>query len=117
LPHALPTAEVFTEHVRRMRVRRTDQIVCYDGVGMFSVARCAWMFRYFGAENVRILNGGLKKWLTEGKPTHAGDYVEGEGLPEGGDYDYRVVNDTMGVTDINEVHKHAYYLVNKATES
>jgi len=34
---------------------------------MFAVARAAWMLRYFGARNVRILNGGLKKWLKEGR--------------------------------------------------
>jgi len=48
-------------------------IVCYDNQGLFSVARAAWMFRYFGADNVRILNGGLKKWLAEGNPTLSGD--------------------------------------------
>ncbi len=32
---------------------------------MFSVARTAWMLRYFGATDVKILNGGLKKWEAE----------------------------------------------------
>jgi len=30
------------------------------------------MLRYFGAENVRVLNGGLKKWKAEGKKTVGG---------------------------------------------
>ena len=36
---------------------------------MFSVARAAWMFKYFGAKNVRILEGGFKKWNAEGRET------------------------------------------------
>jgi thiosulfate/3-mercaptopyruvate sulfurtransferase len=34
---------------------------------MFSCPRAAWMLRYFGAYNVKILNGGMKKWIAEGK--------------------------------------------------
>ena len=49
LPHTLPAADVFTEHMKRLCIRKTDQIICYDAVGMFSVARAAWMLRYFGA--------------------------------------------------------------------
>jgi len=30
------------------------------------------MFRYFGAENVKVLNGGLKKWKAEGRRTESG---------------------------------------------
>ena len=65
LPHTLPSLEVFVENMRKLHVQRNSQIVCYDVQGMFSVARTAWMLRYFGASNVRILNGGLKKWEAE----------------------------------------------------
>ena len=34
---------------------------------MFTSPRAAWMLRYFGAKNVKILNGGLKKWVAEGR--------------------------------------------------
>ena len=59
LPHTMPSADCFAEHMRELRIGRTDQIVCYDHVGMFTVARAAWMFRYFGATDVRIMHGGL----------------------------------------------------------
>lgn len=62
------------------------------------------MFRYFGAKNVRILNGGFKKWLAEKRPVYSGDYTHGRGLPEGGDYDYYVANPDMFITDINKIH-------------
>lgn len=47
---------------------------------MFGVARCAWLLKYFGAENVRILNGGLNKWLKEGREIYSGNYSPGVGL-------------------------------------
>jgi thiosulfate/3-mercaptopyruvate sulfurtransferase len=58
--------------MKALRIRPTDEIVVYDALGIFSSARCAWMLRFFGAENVRILNGGMKKWLAEGRPTYTG---------------------------------------------
>jgi thiosulfate/3-mercaptopyruvate sulfurtransferase len=74
--------------MRQLRIRKTDDILLYDHMGFFSVGRIAFMFRYFGAKKVRIINGGLKKWKLEGKPTYGGDYVAGEGLEAEGDYSY-----------------------------
>jgi thiosulfate/3-mercaptopyruvate sulfurtransferase len=73
LPHMLPPLDQFLAMMRYMRLRRTDQIVCYDNVGIFSAPRVAWTMKYFGAENVRVLNGGFPKWLKEGRPVESGD--------------------------------------------
>ena len=116
LPHTLPSVEVFTEHMKRLRVGKTDQIICYDAVGMFSVARAAWMMRFFGAENVRIMSGGLKKWTKEGRDTVGGAYTAGEGLPADGDYSYEVVDASKVVTEINTMHRLAYHLAHKGTQ-
>jgi len=51
--------------MKKLKIHKSHDIVCYDAQGMFSVARAAWMLRYFGANNVRILDGGLKKWNAE----------------------------------------------------
>ena len=66
LPHTMPSADIFIANMKKMGVRKNDDIICYDTQGMFSVARAAWMLRFFGATNVRILDGGAKKWLMEG---------------------------------------------------
>ena len=76
------------------------------------------MCRFFGAENVRILNGGMKKWLSEGRSTYTGgEYSPGIGLPNDGDYNYKVVNQDTVITDINKIHQTAYYIFNKATDT
>jgi len=117
LPHTMPDESTFIKHMKELKVRRTDNIICYDAVGFFTVGRAAWMLRYFGAEHVRILNGGLKKWLAEKRPLYSGDYVPGKGLPDGGDYNYKAVNPKMLVMDINQVHRQAYYIHHGATDA
>ena len=107
LPQMLCSLEQWTEMMRKLHIRRTDDILLYDTTGFFSVCRVALMFRYFGATRVRIINGGMKKWKLEGKPVFEGPYVPGEGLEADGDYDYHVVNESIFVRDIDTVHKAA----------
>ncbi len=38
-----------------------------------TAARGWFMLRHFGAERVAILDGGLQKWLAEGRPTESGE--------------------------------------------
>lgn len=73
LPHMLPTAAAFAEAVGALGIAESDRIVIYDTVGLFSAARVWWTFRTMGATNVRVLDGGLPKWRSEGRPVEAGD--------------------------------------------
>ena len=68
LPHMLPTPEVFAAKVSALGIGNRDQIVVYDVYGMQSAARVWWMFRVFGHDRVAVLNGGLPKWESEGRP-------------------------------------------------
>jgi thiosulfate/3-mercaptopyruvate sulfurtransferase len=68
----MPSFEAFEDNMIKLNVRKDSQIVMYDNMGMFSVARAAWMLKFFGAFDVRILDGGMKKWLSEEKPTARG---------------------------------------------
>lgn len=68
LPHMLPSTEKFASRVRKLGIGDGNRIVVYDGTGMMSAARVWWMFRIFGAKEVAVLDGGLPKWLSEGRP-------------------------------------------------
>ncbi|MBP0617827.1 3-mercaptopyruvate sulfurtransferase [Jiella mangrovi] len=68
LPHTLPSPEVFAEKVGGLGIADTDTIVVYDGVGMFTAPRVWWMFRTFGAKDVRVLDGGFPAWQAAGLP-------------------------------------------------
>lgn len=104
LPNTMPPVEVFTDYMRDLRVGKGHEIVCYDIVGMFTVARFAWMCRFFGATNVRIMNGGLQKWIKEGRDVYSGPYTPGDGLPEGGDFSFEAKTPEKVITDIAKIH-------------
>ena len=71
LPHMVPPVEKFMSRMRAMGVGDGQQVVIYDGLGIFSAARVWWLFRLMGKTDVAVLDGGLRKWLAEGRPTDA----------------------------------------------
>jgi thiosulfate/3-mercaptopyruvate sulfurtransferase len=73
LPHMLPSAAEFEATARALGVSQGDEVVVYDGSGVnLSAARVWWMFRVFGHLRVRLLDGGLGGWRSEGRPLVAG---------------------------------------------
>lgn len=72
LPHMLPPPAQFASGVKKLGVGDGKKVICYDSVGLFSAARCWWMFKVMGHDDVAVLDGGLPKWLSEGRPTEDG---------------------------------------------
>jgi thiosulfate/3-mercaptopyruvate sulfurtransferase len=73
LPHMLPGPTQFGEAVGALGIGDGDTVVVYDSLGLFSAARVWWTFRLFGAKSVYILDGGLPKWKSEGRPLESGE--------------------------------------------
>jgi thiosulfate/3-mercaptopyruvate sulfurtransferase len=71
-PHMFPTAEQFARDVAALGISSGDTVVAYDAGGWVAAPRAWWMFLSFGHPDVKVLDGGLKKWLREGRPTHSG---------------------------------------------
>jgi thiosulfate/3-mercaptopyruvate sulfurtransferase len=75
LPHMLPSSVQFASQMKKLGIGDGMRIVVYDSEGLYSAARVWWMFRTMGHEDVAVLNGGLKKWKTEGRPLEDGKPV------------------------------------------
>jgi thiosulfate/3-mercaptopyruvate sulfurtransferase len=72
LPHMMPDATVFAAACRKLGIGDGKSVLIYDGLGLFSAPRVWWMFRNFGVERVFILDGGLPKWVAEGREVATG---------------------------------------------
>ena len=96
----MPPIDLFTQKMRDLSVRKTDRIVVYDFVGMFTAPRVWWMLTNFGAEDVAVLNGGMKKWLKEGRPVETGP----ENYEKGIDGDYSFVFREEKLARIRDVY-------------
>src|ERR1700733_13691700 len=73
LPHMLPGTTHFGEAVGALGIGNDTTVVIYDSLGLYSAPRVWWTFRVFGAKKVYILDGGLPKWKSEGRPLEKGD--------------------------------------------
>jgi thiosulfate/3-mercaptopyruvate sulfurtransferase len=71
LPHMLPRPETFAADMERLGIGNDQRVIVYDSAGLMSAARIWWMLRVFGHTDVAILDGGLPKWLAEGRPVDA----------------------------------------------
>jgi len=71
LPHMLTKKDEWEKIVSSLGISNDDKIVIYDNSEVISSCRCWYNFIYFGHNKdlVHILDGGLKKWKLENKPT------------------------------------------------
>ena len=68
-PHMLPNSDYWTRMLWSFGIQNNDHIVIYDFSDIYSACRLWFSLRYFGHEKVSVLNGGMKKWLKENRPT------------------------------------------------
>lgn len=78
LPHMLPAPQKFSSRVRKLGLGDGVRIVIYDQRGIFSAPRAWWTFRLFGHDDVAVLDGGLPKWMAEGREIQEGPGRAGE---------------------------------------
>jgi thiosulfate/3-mercaptopyruvate sulfurtransferase len=71
LPHMLTDKKIWEKIVSSLGIKNDDQLIIYDNSDVISSCRCWYNFIYFGHDPdlVSVLDGGLKKWINEKKPT------------------------------------------------
>ena len=65
--HILPPGE-FAELMGSLGIGDDTVVVAYDNSRSLYAGRLWWAMRYYGHKNVRVLNGGWRKWVKEARP-------------------------------------------------
>jgi thiosulfate/3-mercaptopyruvate sulfurtransferase len=66
--HPLPSPADFESRLRAWGVNRDSLVVAYDDGNSMVAARLWWMVRWLGHAQVRVLDGGLRRWMQLGLP-------------------------------------------------
>ncbi len=69
---ALKSTPDFAAAMEQLGVGSDDRIIVYDHSPLRSATRGWWLLRHHGARNVAVLDGGLGKWISEGRPVQSG---------------------------------------------
>jgi thiosulfate/3-mercaptopyruvate sulfurtransferase len=72
LPHMLPKPEPLAKAMTALGLGDGMRFVVYDVTGLYAAARVWWTLRAYNVVDIRILDGGLPKWIKEGRPLETG---------------------------------------------
>ena len=67
-PHMIPDIKYFKNKIKNFNIQKKSRIITYGSNNIMGPSRVWWMFKYFGFNNIYVLNGGLNKWIKEKKP-------------------------------------------------
>ena len=66
--HILPPGR-FSETMQSLGIGDDTVVVAYDNSKSLYAGRLWWALRYYRHRDVKVLNGGWKKWVNEARPT------------------------------------------------
>lgn len=81
--HPMPRTADAQEAFRAVGVTDVRPVVLYDGSHSVPAARAWWLLRYYGKDDVRVLDGGYSAWVAAGMPTETGEPEDGSGAGSG----------------------------------
>lgn len=61
--------QICEDLLQRAGVNNNTTLVLYGDFNNWFAAFAFWAFKYYGFKDVRLMNGGRKKWLEEDRPT------------------------------------------------
>lgn len=77
--HPMPRREVFADAMRAAGVDNDRPVVVYDDGNSLAASRCWWLLKYFGKEDVQVLDGGFTGWEAAGLPVSTDDPAPRDG--------------------------------------
>jgi len=70
--HPLPPPDDLRRRLGQWGIGPGTQVVAYDQNSGMTASRLWWLLRYLGHTAVAVLDGGLARWMAEGRPLRAG---------------------------------------------
>jgi thiosulfate/3-mercaptopyruvate sulfurtransferase len=67
VPGQIAPPDVFAAKMRELGIGDDTLVVVYDDYKHIFAGRFAWALRYYGHDDVRVLDGGWSRWLAEGR--------------------------------------------------
>lgn len=64
----IPDKATFAALLGRSGIGNDTTVILYGDNNNWFATYAFWLFKYYGHENVRLIDGGRKKWLAEGRP-------------------------------------------------
>ena len=64
----LPDADQLQSLLRRSGIDHKTTIILYGDNNNWFAAYALWLLKYYGHDDVRLMNGGRAKWLADGRP-------------------------------------------------
>ena len=64
----LMNAEQFTAMCQGLGIADDSLVIAYDNSQSLTAARLWWALNTYGHPNVKVLNGGWRRWVTQGRP-------------------------------------------------
>lgn len=59
--------QYFIKFLGQKGISNTSQLVIYDDIGGLNAGRLFWQLEQIGHKGIKVLNGGLVKWILEGR--------------------------------------------------
>lgn len=79
-PGMLPPDALMTQRAQALGINTDSRVIVYDNSPTHSAARGWWMVRLYGlGASAAILDGGLPKWVAEGRATQSGPVTPATG--------------------------------------
>ena len=110
VPHMLPSNQVFIEHMKKLDIRKSDNIIIYDRSGMFSAPRVWLTFYWFGHRNIQILNGSMMEYEKLGGKMEEGENYGYKKIKRGNpkEDDYNYCKDEDKIVDLKFILKNSF---------
>jgi thiosulfate/3-mercaptopyruvate sulfurtransferase len=69
VPHGMGPVEEVGAVLGRLGLAPDKRVVVYDEIGGTRAAKAFWLLERLGFERAAVLEGGLERWMAEGRPT------------------------------------------------